>query len=414
MGSCCDQLDGERYPLQRGHKPGEIWVAVERSLSDAAEQFGVEGWSQMLDGMDQRPGRARYPVSSPERGEERHAWDGRKLGDGVFRGAALRRRLPRGFKIVEDDEPVAFPKEHQRPFEAGRRIGADGARDGVLRRDSGLGGFELHEPAAGLPEAANDLGVAAHRFGQRGLAETGAALDQDGPPRFRGQQDPDDRCNVLVAAEEMLRRRRDGTAGVARRGAVPSSSQIKAPAVKRRVLAEQYPLDARNVTGADFSGSPVPGVFSAHIFVRAPPRYGGPKVLVVPSFARPIRAPVRPRPKIQVPIQEPSEVSAARVRGKISALFRSFQRRHRDFRANVVPGEPFDPHEREAQMAAVTQFAVCLAHCNLHPCLYAALALPFFCKALIVLRERRTPRPRKRRKSPPSDEPKRPAWTRQC
>ena len=40
-------------------------------------------------------------------------------------------------------------------------------------------------------------------------------------------------------------------------------------------------------------------------------------------------------------------------------------------------------------MAAVTQFAVCLAHCNLHPCLYAALAMPFFCKALTALRERR-------------------------
>lgn len=42
-------------------------------------------------------------------------------------------------------------------------------------------------------------------------------------------------------------------------------------------------------------------------------------------------------------------------------------------------------------MAAVTQFAVCLAHCNLHPCLYAALAMPFFCKALTALRERRHP-----------------------
>jgi hypothetical protein len=72
-----------------------------------------------------------------------------------------------------------------RCLEVALRIKAEGSDNGVLHEGSRCRRFELHEPAVGLAEFLDDLGMVGDCLRQRRLPNTGWALDEDGAGGFR-------------------------------------------------------------------------------------------------------------------------------------------------------------------------------------------------------------------------------------
>ena len=97
--------------------------------------------TQLLDRMDQCPGRPSDTVTAAERCEQRHARNGGERGQRLLGGGALRLGSHGVSRVVHTKEPRPPPQALQGCLEALLRIGAERAGDGILQGGGGAGGL---------------------------------------------------------------------------------------------------------------------------------------------------------------------------------------------------------------------------------------------------------------------------------